>query len=172
MLAMHSMRTMGVLGLGLALLAAACSFAGAQPSGEALPGLVRNERTFHSPGGVTRIEQWTTASDPVPQVVRAQRYVSGMSLAPGIALVFHATQRQWMLSLSGQLVPLASLQQGQGAAPLLPQGTPNLGNFTFAHDGRQWQLMILSRQVPKPLPGIATEQEQSLDFLLWHLPLR
>jgi hypothetical protein len=34
-------------------------------------------------------------------------------------------------------------------------------------------LAILDRQAPTPLPGIATEQEQSLDLLLWRsLPPR
>ncbi|MFP8777849.1 hypothetical protein [Hydrogenophaga sp. RWCD_12] len=127
---------------------------------------------MHSPGGATRIEQWVDTSDAVPRVVRAQRYVSGMSLAPGIALVFHATQRQWMLALNGQLVPLESLPKGQGAAPLLAPGTPKLGQSTFAHDGRQWQLVILGRREPQPTPGIATEQEQSLDLLLWQSPPR
>lgn len=133
---------------------------------------VHQDRVFRTPGGQTRIEQWSAASDQAPQVVRAQRYVSGMSLAPGIALVFHATQQRWMLSLGGQLSPVQALQQGSGDVPWLAQRTPNLGHFAFVHEGRQWQLMILGRGEPKPLPGIATEQEQSLDLVLWQAPQR
>lgn len=154
--------------LALALSGAACSVAATPPpAGDPLAGLVKQERVFRSPGGQTLVEQWLVKEEGDPQVVRAQRYVSGLSLVRGVSLVFLASQREWMLSLSGLLMPLRSLPEGQGPVPLLVPGTPVLNLYAFDHDGRRWQLAVLSRQDPTPLPGIATEQEHSLDLLLW-----
>ena len=154
--------------LVLALSGAACSVAATPlPEGDPMAGLVKQERLFRSPGGQTRVEQWFAAGDREPQVVRAQRYVSGMALVRGISLVFLATQREWMLSLNGALTPLRSLQLGRAAVPLLAPGTPVLNQYAFDHDGRHWQLAVLSRQDPTPVPDIATEQEHSLDLVLW-----
>lgn len=152
----------------LALSGVACSVAATPPLVvDPLAGLVKQERVFRSPGGQTRVEQWVVKGETEPQVVRAQRYVSGMSLVRGIRLVFPAAEREWMLSLNGLLMPLRSLPEGQGPVPLLAPGTPVLHRYSFDHDGRRWQLAILSRQDPTPLPGIATEQEHSLDLVLW-----
>lgn len=104
-------------------------------------------------------------------VVRARHYVSGMALAPGIAMIFQVTQQQWMLRLNDQLISLKTLQQVKGDAPLPVADAPNRDQFTFAHGGHQWQLMILGRKEPKPVPGIATEQEHTLDLLLWRDPI-
>lgn len=154
--------------LALALPGTACSVAATPPpAGDSLAGLVKQERVFRSPGGQTRVEQWFANGEREPQVVQAQRYVSGMSLVRGISLVFLATQREWMLSLNGLLTPLRSLPEGQAPVPLLAPGTPVLNLYSFDHDGRRWQLAVLSRRDPTPLPGIATEEERSLDLLLW-----
>lgn len=154
--------------LALALSGTACSVAATPPpAGDPLEGLVNQERLFRSPGGQTRIEQWFVTGEPEPQVVRAQRYVSGMSLVRGISLVFLATQREWMLSLNGVLMPLRSLPEGHSPVPLLAPGTPVSHRYAFDHEGRRWQLAVLSRQDPTPVPGLATEQEHSLDLLLW-----
>lgn len=154
--------------LALALSGAACSVAATPPLVvDPWAGLVKQERVFRSPGGQTRVEQWVVKGEREPQVVRAQRYVSGLSLVRGVSLVFPVAEGDWMLSLNGLLTPLRSLPEGQGPVPLLAPETPVLDLYAFDHDGRRWQLAILSRQDPTPVPGIATEQEHSLDILLW-----
>ena len=157
----------------LSMAGTACSFAGspAQPA-DGQSDAVHQERLFRTPGGQTRIESWTNPDESVPRTVRAQRYVSGMSLASGISLVFHAADQGWKLSLNGQLTPLRSLATGNGPVPLLAADTPIKERYAFDHEGRRWQLVILSRQEPAPLSGVATEQEHSLDLLLWSLPPR
>lgn len=159
--------------LTVAVASTSCSVANTPvPLEDVLPGTSFLERVFHSPGGQTRIEQWSDDKDPAPLVVRAKGYVSGLSLAPGLALVFHANLRIWMLSVRGQLTPLSALQTDDHFPPPLPLSTPIMNRYVFEHDGRQWQLAILSRQDPRWLPGVATEQERSLDVLLWRTPFR
>lgn len=95
-----------------------------------------------------------------------------MSLVPGVALVFHAEQRQWMLSLDGALQALTTLEPGRaGAAPPQAPALPEQQRWRFEHAGRSWQLVIFAQAQPRPQPGIATEEQHSLDLLLWQLPL-
>jgi hypothetical protein len=159
--------------VALAVVAAATACAAAAPSpgwSEVFPGATRQERVFHSPGGQTLIEQWSVAGESVPRAVRAQRYVSGLSLAPRLALVFHANHRVWMLSLDGRLTALSALPASGGASVPTAPGASVIEQYTFDHGGQRWHLAILAREAPAPLPGVATEQEQSLDLLLWRSP--
>lgn len=160
--------------LAVAAAGTACALAGPSTSGnDVLSGAARQERVFRSPGGQTLIEQWSVEGESLPRVVRARRYVSGLSLAPSLALVFHASQRVWMLSLDGRLTLLTALPAGDRSAPPLTPGPTIIDRYAFDHAGQRWHLAILDRQAPTPLPGIATEQEQSLDLLLWRsLPPR
>lgn len=158
--------------LAVATAATACAVAAPSPVwGEEFPGATRQERVFRSPGGQTLIEQWSVAGESVPRAVRAQRYVSGLSLAPRLALVFHANQRVWMLSLDGRLTALTALSAGDGSSLFMTPGTSVIDRYTFDHEGQRWHLAILAREAPPaPLPGVASEQEPSLDLLLWRSP--
>lgn len=159
----------GVGAAGCLMVAVGCSFAQTAASGtDESAGLLHQQRAVHSPAGRTLIEQWHRAGETVPQVVRATRYVSGMSLVPGVALVFHTEQRQWMLSRDGALQALTTLEPGRaGAAPPQAPALPEQQRWRFEHAGRSWQLAIFAQVQPQAQPGIATEEQHSLDLLLW-----
>ena len=102
------------------------------------------------------VRTWRSSADTQPYRIEIQRARSGRLLIGQARLLNGPGGRWFIVSASGQKLPLPGNAQATAV--------------TFEESGQRWKVRVLKQGIPVVTPGIAVEDEASLDLLLERQP--
>ena len=113
---------------------------------------IRTEIQHHPAGPVIR-KIWTDLISDLPFKIEIHNLRSGGFLLNGTKLVQENATGSWYLENENSKVQL--LIKGQSKKKVI-----------WLVDGCKWEVNVIFEHLPKPISGIATEDEPNLDLLL------